>query len=184
MGWQIVGRLPVALSVRRPLRMLINRAIGRAAGDDPYSPASKRTELWTGWEGLRPGTNGSWRTADRPGYLQWRYGDCPVASYLVTGEPGKFLVVVHPKATAFGTEFRVVEERIAAGQEPAAKLALAALVRKHRPVLVSAASTTALSGFSWFRRPLGPVLTYRELNHSAPLTLDQWAYSLGDMELF
>ncbi len=66
MGWQVVGRLPVALSIRRPVRMIVNRATGGGAGDDPHSTSSQEDTLWTGWENLPLNTSGSWRTAARP----------------------------------------------------------------------------------------------------------------------
>ena len=175
MGWREVGKLPVALRLNRPFHLLTRKLglIGPAQEVAETELEAYRTSFdWGMWEeGAGPQVRG-WSTAFRDDYLTWRYRDCPVASYLPVGEPGKYLLVVHPKATALGLEFRIVQAWIAAGELGAARSALRQLRRQFRPDYTSIAPGSGLDrGLSWLTRPFGPVLTFRELTFSAPPVL-------------
>ena len=90
MGWREVGRVPVAVRVRRPLRLLTSRR-ARPGGPAPAAAGGGRPG------GRRPGGRGdagrrrcSAREPDRrPGwpppatssYLRWRYGAAPLLGY-------------------------------------------------------------------------------------------------------
>ncbi|CAH0998972.1 hypothetical protein LEM8419_00267 [Neolewinella maritima] len=188
MGWQEVGRLPVALRINRPLALL-QRKLGWAAAAWEPAPADVAKERdafdWSLWEDWAGSPVQGWSTAYRPKYIGWRYRDCPVANYLPLGQRNSYLLVVHPKVTALGLEFRVVQAHVGPGQVGAAQAALQDLRRQFTPDYTSVAPGRNFDwGVSWIRREVGPVLTFRRLTFDQAPALTDWQYQLGDMELF
>jgi GNAT superfamily N-acetyltransferase len=202
MGWREVGRVPVAVRVRRPLRLLAGgRARGRRRPAPPVHAEPAGQVLERAGEVARlverePAAPSALRTPRDPGYLRWRYGAAPLLGYrAVTEEHGGELAGlavfrVRPRGRLW--ESTVVEvlaggdrqvarrllRRVAAAA-PVDHLTLHATPRS--PLARAAAAGGYLpspGGIRLVANPRRPDLL------PDPTGLDAWALSLGDLEVF
>jgi GNAT superfamily N-acetyltransferase len=193
MGWTEVGRVPTRVGVGRPgalLRIARSRvpaslwSIDSAAGESVADVLSDAGRL----VGLRPpgGSDpGRIRTDRTVEYLRWRYGLGVLHYRAVTGRDG-----VGGGVAIFRLRHRgpSVEAVIADVLVPGGDLRAAGhLVRRVRSVSGAdyALAMSALPRLMpWFVLPVGPVLTALPLDGSPAQALGEWAFSLGDIELF
>jgi GNAT superfamily N-acetyltransferase len=201
MGWSEVGRMPVRVAPRRPLRLLGRLRPGAALPDPPpvlAPPASlalERADEVTALLGREPAVPGLATPRDLA-YLRWRYGAAPLLGYrAVTEERGEELAGlaifrVHPRGRRWET---TVAEVLAGGDRRTARrllLRVAAAARVdhltlHTPRRSPLAGAAAASGFlpsgAGIRlvvNPLAPDLGPDPRDPAA------WALSLGDLEVF
>ena len=199
LGWREVGRVPVALRVRRPVRFA--RGLRRPAGQPPArppvdaDPAARVLERADEVAGVlaqvRP-REGRLSTPRDVGYLRWRYGAAPLLDYAgvaeeVAGElRGLALFRVRPRGALWETT--VAEVLVADGDRRTARRLLARVARAaavdhltlRAPALTAASAgfLPAPGGISFVVKPL------RDDLEPDPSALGAWALSLGDLEVF
>jgi GNAT superfamily N-acetyltransferase len=203
LGWQDLGRLPVGVRVRRPLRL----ARGLRAPDGPprprpalaADPAQHLLERAAQVEQLlaeiRLGEDRRLRTPRDLAYLRWRYGDARWLGYAAVAEEegghlrGLAIFRVRPRAGAW--ESTIAELLVPRGDRRTARrllrrVAAAAPVDHltfHAPDGTALAAATsgflpAPGGVRFVVRPVGDGI------RPDPTDPGAWALSLGDLEVF
>jgi GNAT superfamily N-acetyltransferase len=203
LGWREVGRLPVGVRVRRPLRL----ARGLRAPAGPRSPKPhvmaqpaarvlERSELVAPLLAeIQPKDDVRLRTPKDLAYLRWRYGDAPLLSYAAVAEEqggrcqGLAVFRVRPRAGAW--ESTIAELLVPPGDRRTAwrllrRVAAAAPV-DHLTLRATdqTALTAATSGF--LPAPGGIRFVVKALADSVrpdPADPRAWALPLGDLEVF
>jgi GNAT superfamily N-acetyltransferase len=200
LGWREVGRVPVHLRVRRPVRFALGvRRPGEPGAGRPAVAAEPASRvLDRGQEVARllaevPEVAGHFQTPRDVGYLRWRYGAAPLLGYAGVVEEyagslrGLALFRVRPRGSLW--EATVAELLVADGDRRTArrllgKVAAAAAVHHlalHAPAGLGPARAGFLpapGGISFVVKPL------RDGLDPDPSTLGAWALSLGDLEVF
>lgn len=187
MGWQVVGRLPVAMRPRGPAGAV--RALrARVPADlwsrpsDAGAPAAELLaddHALTRLLGSLPPTRGV-VTARSPAYLRWRY-TLPELQYRAVAAaegPAAGLVVFRLRRRGPATELAVVEA-LTPSPGGARRLVTAAL-RQSRADYAIAIGAGLRQGLVPVPRQ-GPLLATRRLASTPP---GHWSLSLGDIELF
>jgi GNAT superfamily N-acetyltransferase len=211
MGWRTVGRIPVGVRVRRPVRFLVERG-GRRTADTDVRPsmavdAASAGEVLDRTPGLadlvassEPATwagRGRIATLRTLPYLRWRYGRAPLLDYRALVEErgpevrGIAIFRVRPRGSL--TEATVAEVITRAGDGATAARLLRRIGRTAPVdhVTCSFPSGTVLRAASrrtgYVRTPGGLMLVANTLrDHVDPDPGDErsWALSLGDLEVF
>jgi N-acetylglutamate synthase-like GNAT family acetyltransferase len=203
MGWVQQGKMPLKLSVLRPLALAYARFFNKnkfqATSEDP-SPK----QIWDpvvfqfANRVLQPSQQLC--TALSPDYIGWRFANNPLFRYNYITDHENFLLITRIKNQSFTRELRLVEFLVTDSANVTKvnaymKKAVHAFCREHHINIVS------LSGqqyrfhqrfFSWMGfipvKNWGPIITVRDLNmnehFNGLLQTNNWYYSLGDMELF
>jgi GNAT superfamily N-acetyltransferase len=199
LGWREVGRVPVALRVRRPVRF--GRGLRRPTGQPPArppvdaEPAARVLERADEVAGVlaqvRP-REGRLSTPRDVGYLRWRYGAAPLLDYAGVAEEdagglrGLALFRVRPRGALWETT--VAEVLVPDGDRRTARRLLARVARAaavDHLTLRAPALTAASAGF--LPTPGGISFVVKPLRDDLvpdPSTLGAWALSLGDLEVF
>lgn len=169
MGWQEVGKLPIAL---RPYFSLGSFKHPQSLNwEDAIRNFSRLVVLQKHVS-----------TAISPRYLRWRYEQNPNVRYsVICGVDDDPFVLVYRKKKIKGLdEIRLVEYLGAASSFSQALRGLRSRERGVGFLTVSGTSGLLSGGVA-----VGPMVTVRMLSDSAPVrTFDQWSPSLGDLELF
>ena len=202
LGWREVGRVPVAVRVRRPLRLLTSRrarpggpAPAPPVAADPAAAALEDADAVAALLGREP-TPGGLATPRTVEYLRWRYGAAPLLGYrAVTEESGGDLAGL--------AMFRVrrrgrlleatITEVLAGGDAGTARRLLRRVAAAaptdhltlHAPARSSLARAAMGSGF--LPSPAGIRLVAKPLVPGIqpdPSDLGAWELSLGDLEVF
>jgi GNAT superfamily N-acetyltransferase len=201
MGWREVGRVPVAVRVRRPLRLLRGRRPGADPGPAPpvaAPPAATVLERGQEVAGLlwREPAPAGLATARDLGYLRWRYGAAPLLGYRAVTEErdgglaGLAIFRVRPRG---GLWEATVAEVLAGGDPATARRLLRGVARAapvdhltlSAPAGSAAARVATRAGF--LPSVAGISLVANPLAAGArpdPSTLGSWSLTLGDLEVF
>jgi GNAT superfamily N-acetyltransferase len=210
MGWHQVGKVPVSVRARRPLRLL-GGLLGRSEpGPAPPAPAVPAAQVLERGERLLPllereavaseelphGDVPRLVTPRSLVYLRWRYGAAPLLGYRAVTEErdgglaGVAIFRVRPRGRLW--EATVAEVLAGGDQAVAARLlrrvAHAAEVDHltfHATPGTPLARAALRSGF--VRSPAGITLVANPLRPDLrpdPTRPDAWALSLGDLEVF
>jgi GNAT superfamily N-acetyltransferase len=208
MGWREVGRVPVWVRVRRPLRLLTVlsplRRISHQMDATPAASATPAREILSEeWEPLpqlleAQGAKGNrLSTARDIEYLRWRYGSTPHLTYRAITETrgndlrGLAIFRVRPRRGLWETT--VTELLVCTGDRHTARRLLRRVAGSasvdhlacHFPHGSDQASAAARSGF--LPSPGGVTLAVNRLRGALepdPTTLSSWAFSFGDLEVF
>jgi GNAT superfamily N-acetyltransferase len=199
LGWHEVGRVPVAVRPRRPLRLLAaGRARPRPAPPVAAEPAARAlgpagaVARLLEREPAAPGL----ATVRSVEYLRWRYGAAPLLGYRAVTEErggeltGLALFRVRPRGRLWEA---TVSEVLTGGDAGTAgrllrRVARAAAVDHltlHTPARSPLARAAARSGF--LPSPAGIHLVANPRTPGLrpdPTQLGAWALSLGDLEVF
>ena len=199
LGWREVGRVPVAVRVRRPLRLLTSRR--RDPGESPAvvaataAAALEDTAALAALLGREPAPGGL-ATPRTPQYLRWRYGAAPLLGYRAVTETrdgelaGLALFRVRPRG---GLWESTVAEVLAGGDAAVARRLLGRVAKVapvdhltlHPPAGSPLARAARRGGF--LPSPAGILLVANPRTAGIrpdPTRLDAWALSLGDLEVF
>jgi hypothetical protein len=196
LGWREVGKVPVTVRVRRPLRLLTARrgepgeAPPVAAG--PAAAALEDADAVAALLGREPAPGGlaTPRTVE---YLRWRYGAAPLLGYRAVAEErgaGLALFRVRPRG---GLWESTVAEVLAGGDPATARRLLrrvaAAAPVDHLTLHAPAGSPLARAArrCGYLPSPAGIRLVANPRTAGIdpdPTRLDAWALSLGDLEVF
>jgi GNAT superfamily N-acetyltransferase len=206
MGWQVVGRFPVWVRVKRPMRFVTRirsfSAASETTGDAPRIDARSAAEVLDDTatvDSLLRETqdeSGRFNTDRSARYLRWRYASGPLDYRAITEGPGSDLrglamFRVRPRGRlweATVTEMlvprrdRTVTRRLLRGILDAAEV-------DHVTCSFPATfvSSSVLTRSAFVRAPTGPTLVTNPLTDSIrpdPSELGSWALTLGDLEVF
>jgi GNAT superfamily N-acetyltransferase len=199
MGWRLVGRLPVLLRPKRPLRVAAAATGRRMAKGSGHVHALTAAEALADEKALRvlldrAETGGNrLRTAREPEYLHWRYADAPLLDYraVTAGDEGLAIFRVRPRS---GLLEATISELLVPVDDVSGARALLREVSRIAPVdhLTCAfphgstvARASRWSGF--LPAPRRITLVARTLGDDLGFDLfdrRSWALSLGDLEVF
>lgn len=127
-------------------------------------------------------------TTKSPAYLQWRYEKNPLQEYEIIADRD-FYLAGYLKQHKHFTELRITEH-IHHNQIGLDKIksAISEMNKMFRAELISYTSGLNLSSFQ-FSAKLGPVMVFRNLSlgtepENKISNINNWSYTLGDLELF
>ncbi len=184
MGWAEVDKLKIRIFLTNPLYWLhINQKVHH--GINNSSSDSQIAELISKYNNLKAEENKLF-TFKSPEYLSWRYENNPLQKYEVKGDEDFFLAG-YIKEHKYFKELRITEYIYSndSGLEKINK-AVKEFSKKFGAHIIS---STGLSPGLGFSGNFGPVLTLRDVNLNSNLKkellqLNNWSYTLGDLELF
>jgi GNAT superfamily N-acetyltransferase len=204
MGWEVVGRVPVRVRVRRPVRVGRNVRSLRAsepprrpppvASAEPVAAALEDDGLPALLDG---GEDPRMATPRDLAYLRWRYACPPGLAYHAVrvrrggGLVGLGVFRVRPRGALW--EATVAEVITGTGDVTAARQVLRGIAGSvavdhltcHFPVGSAAARASRTSGY--LPAPGGVTFVVNPLRDDLrpdPRALDSWALTLGDVEVF
>jgi GNAT superfamily N-acetyltransferase len=208
MGWSLVGRPTLWARAVRPARLLRALRGGGPGGAEQEAPAVDAASVDAVL--AEPGVHalvqaasrptGRIHTVPEPNVLRWRYADVPGFRYAALrrgdGERGA-MVVLRARQRGALRELRICDAVVGPTRE--ARANLRALVRQAPRVADADVVLAIASGRPSLQGALlaaafvpvpraGPILTAYPLAAAAappdPRRLEQWAASIGDLELF
>jgi GNAT superfamily N-acetyltransferase len=199
MGWREVGRVPVRIRARRPLRALRRWRADPGAGQPPAvaAPAAaavlERGPEVTALLECEPAPPGL-ATARDLRYLRWRYGAAPLLGYRAVTEEGDGrlagLAVFRVRPRGGLWESTVAE--VLAGGDPAIARRLLGRVARAAPAdhltfsaPAGSAAARAATRAGFLPSPVGISLVANPLRPGIrpdPTELGSWSLSLGDLE--
>jgi hypothetical protein len=204
MGWRTVGKVPVRLRVRHPVRFarrVGDRRMLDATGSAPPVDATAAADVLAHGDRLDALVTGAERSAGLAtprtlGYLRWRYGAAPGLDYRAIvrergGVPAGLAVFrVRPRGALWETtlsELLVADGDTTTARRLMSDVATAAEVDEVAcsfPPRSAAARGAALAGS--VRTPGGMTLVANPLAtiEPDPTDLRSWALSIGDLEVF
>jgi len=196
MGWQALGRLPVALRPTGPralarlprARRAADRgalacSIGEPAAEVLRDPGTAARLLA---HRRRPRAHDALTTARSPEYLAWRYGPAPLHYRVVWSRDRSGAGVFHLRRRGAAIEAVICEVLVAGGARSAEYDILRRIAREsgadyllrlHTPAEPLARGFVPAPG-------LGPLLTTRAVSRPAVAERASWWLTLGDVELF
>ncbi|MFC3880931.1 GNAT family N-acetyltransferase [Algoriphagus namhaensis] len=183
MGWEKWGKLPLKLQFH----------VGTGNNQHPLDPApwSSIAPLVAQLES--PASQNETGAILKPGYLKWRYLDCPLFPYYFLTDHNSFLIFYRIKESRLGRELRTCDLFTFPSFGENQKKMLHEQLREAQKS--SGARFTSSSGLKYPHQnalnlgtvpilAMGPLVTFRKLQpHLDPKSLP-WQWSLGDLELF
>jgi GNAT superfamily N-acetyltransferase len=207
LGWQVVGRLPVRIRIRRPLHFAAGiRHLGAQGETHQIGPpvdAESAAEALRDAESLShllaecAEDGGMFATPRSVDYLRWRYGSAPLLDYRAVRVEsggrlrGMSIFRVRPRGTLW--ESTIAEVIVPAGDSRTVRRLLRRVARTaavdHLSVLFPPRSVQAraLRRTAFVRAPGGLILTVNPLRTGIspdPTEMRSWALALGDLEVF
>lgn len=184
MGWEKWGKLPLKMkfhvgsSRSKPQELTSDwttvQSLIREIEAQKYSGAAIQTHLI-------------------PGYLNWRYADCPLFPYQFLSDQVSYLLIFRIKEGKMGRELRITDfftfDSFGKTQKKELNKELKNIQKQ------SGARFTSFSGLAYSNQQapdlgilpvlsIGPIITLRKVSEdSKPMNLP-WGWSLGDLEVF
>jgi GNAT superfamily N-acetyltransferase len=205
MGWHMVGRIPVHVRVRHPVRLARHRRSLKAV-ETTVAGTSVEAERATDVLEDEHALNDLLSRAETPetlihtvrtlDYLRWRYGDAPLLDYRAVrdhrGGALRGLAIFRVRPRGHLREATIAELIVPPGDASALRRLARAVVRSapvdhavaHLPYRTAARHNAWKAGF--VRSPVGPVFVVNAIGQTSPDPEDlrSWALSLGDVEVF
>ena len=204
MGWIEQGKLPLKFKVLRPLSMAYLRITKENKSPENVDHIWPLPDWGSDIVSL---VNGAVVKADHistrlsPPYISWRYEKNPLFRYHYFTDHTSFLIISRLKKHSFGCELRLVEfllldpafDKKNLNKEAKQQVMDYCKINKVDFISVSGLQCSLYQNcFNWMGfipiRPVGPSITLRDLNMKENfqdlLQMKNWAYSLGDLELF
>jgi GNAT superfamily N-acetyltransferase len=183
MGWEKWGKLPLKLSFH----------FSQGKKTESISPTD-----WSALRGLieriESGTESiGLQTHLQPGYLSWRYENCPLFPYQVISDGEEYLLIYRIKEGKMGRELRIADlfltDRFSAAGRKSLNRALKSAQKQSgaRYTSFSGLDSEGLKALDLGILPilsLGPIVTLRCIKPSAQVLDRPWHWSLGDLEVF
>jgi GNAT superfamily N-acetyltransferase len=195
MGWEVVGRPPVAVRPRS-----LGSAIRIARAREPAERWSEPTSagepaaafvsangpaIGRLVESQRPSSR--LRTVRSPEYFAWRYG-LDFLHYRVVPSPGgpqDGFAVFRVRKRGAAREVVLDELAVPGGDAESERKVLRELIREMPGDYLIRVGGAPASRQLFFRLPRqGPILTWRAVCETSMPPLDTWALTMGDIELF
>ena len=184
MGWKEVGRLKIRVKPGNPLNWF-NKKIGKSYVVNNSCVGEQLANLVSSYNILKAGENKCF-TLKSPEYLFCRYENNPLQKYEVKADKD-FYLAGYLKEHKYFKELRI-SEHIYIGN-PGLKKINSAVKEFSNKFGAQIITSTELNPGLGISGNYGPVLTLRDVNldpvsKQELLQLDNWSYSLGDLELF
>ena len=204
MGWMEQGKMPLKFKVVQPFTMGYSLVFNKKKVSS-YKEDATPSVVWEESlfkmldKSLTRDENLS--TVISSEYIKWRYANNPLSNYNYITDHENFLIILRIKYHSFGKELRLVDFILLNEKAQPKKVSqyISKSVAKYSKE--NDIRFVSLSGqqyqqyrpyFNWMGivpvRSLGPTVTLKDLNmngsFSQLLNVNNWAYSLGDMELF
>lgn len=187
MGWEEVGKLPIQISIKRPIKIAIAKLKGKAESgflkleDEANYDLKKALEQFS----FEFKVSNIWNTAYSLVYIKWRYADIPIIPYYAHFNT-KACVIFRLKSGGLGVEMRICD---AFGDKKAIEQLLNKLYNQNNFDYMS------ISGFEPIKLPgilkrklnFGPDVTIRALAEKDLKEFQgfsNWHPALGDLEVF
>jgi hypothetical protein len=183
MGWHSAGRMPLWFS---PGSLIPASFSKRGSIPSQYDLPQSLDRL--GQNFSRPVSADEFQTPLTFDYLQWRYGQCPVAEYGMDCQKDSYGFVFRLKPLAGFIELRICEIWSKGDMNSNKQLtkSLKSLIRLIRPLMISCGTRLdLLFAFGPFAK--GPEVTIRSVNMNSLTSFNQfssWKPSIGSLELF
>jgi GNAT superfamily N-acetyltransferase len=205
LGWRVVGRAPVLLRIKHPVRLLRNLSSVRnktiessAAHDRSLDPAASTVSWPDQLRTLGATDLGEPRltTSRSLAYLAWRYGASSLVEYATelerAGDDVLALAVVRSRPRGLLRELSVVELFVPPERPDAGVRLLRRIARRAEAdhVACSFAGRTpqrrSARRAGFLSIPNGPLIVAFPLRETAvdPIDSQSWSLSLGDLEIF
>lgn len=182
LGWEKLGKVEVGFEM--------NSLIPKSASEE-YYPSTKEWESCI--ENIDLKYSEGFQTQISKAYLLWRYANNPILRYGFLTDYQTYLLIYRKRSLRFGVELRIVDLLHIGQSQKIDQRSLRMQIR----LLQQNANITSFSirqASDYFKGLLvikngriGPILTFKQLNLTVTAKsefLDQWRYSLGDMEFF
>ncbi len=193
MGWQDVGRVPVAIAPRAPAS-LVRLARARVPADKWSLPTPVGEDAGVAMadaHGLaqllasQPASAGL-RTRRTPAFLRWRYAGGPVAyrTLLRTDSVADGFAVFRLRRRGSAVEATIGDVIVPDGDRRLVRELLAQVRSQARPDYVIRVQAPTLTRSAVRLPGQGPRLTWRGLTATTCPPLAEWDLQLGDIELF
>lgn len=185
MGWQEIGKINIRLRLANPF--FLKKKYRPETLEEKREPLNLARHLEKNqMEKVR---DGRLFTPKSEEFLEWRYINNPIQTYLVDATESYFLAA-YVKEHKYFRELRLSELLLfnRNGQDQV-KSRISQLARKTGVQLVSMSPNAGVSLPGSVNGKFGPVLTFREIDLEDEerhlfFDLNTWGYSLGDFELF
>ncbi|MEP0713374.1 GNAT family N-acetyltransferase [Algoriphagus sp.] len=184
MDWQKWGKLP--------LKMYFNLHLGKSKNQSPLSDWSSLTTLLAKIENDKFSAD-EIRTNLAPGYLRWRYVDCPLFPYHFISDGETYLLIYRIKNGKIGKELRIVDffQLSSFGENEKLQLNIRLkTIQKNEGVRFTSFSGLQVKNTLPIElghlpvMSVGPEVTLRKLATQENVLSMPWAWSLGDLEVF
>jgi hypothetical protein len=204
MGWVEQGKLPLKFKLLRPLSLTYHKLFNgkRSIRNETASlPMQTWDTALADLLNIKPAKTNRLSTRISSQYISWRYENNPLFRYNYITDHLNFLMIFRIKNHSFASELRIVEFILLNSETD-----LKALNKQTRKEVLQFCKANkidfiAMSGlqyslyqscFSWMGiipvRALGPSITLKNLNMDEKfpelLEIENWSYSLGDLEVF
>jgi N-acetylglutamate synthase-like GNAT family acetyltransferase len=204
MGWEEQGKMPLKVKLVQPFSLgysiVFNKKKVSSYKVDATPAISWEESIFQLVDKFQQDDN-LLSTVISGDYIKWRYGNNPLSNYNYITDYENFLLVVRIKEYSFGKELRLVDFLLLNNAAHTSRVsqflkkAINQYCRKNDIRFVSMSGQQYLqykSFFNWMGivpvRAIGPIVTLKNLNlngdFSQLLNVNNWAFSLGDMELF
>lgn len=183
MGWKKWGKLPLKLHFH------FGKSSKMAEKPSDWNLVSSLIEkIESGVQSL-PGL----RTRLLPGYIHWRYRDSPLFPYHYLSDGHSYLLIYRIKEGKMGRELRICDlfstPEFSYSQKKELQHSLELKIK------TSGVRFSSFSGLSYSRQPqldlgimpilrIGPMITLRHVREEFNPLQQNWAWSLGDLEVF
>lgn len=182
MGWEKWGKLPLKLD--------FHLSVGKNNHSLDPENWDAISELVAKIEGLKQAEN---QTNLKPGYLKWRYSDCPLFPYYFLTDHQRYLLFYRIKESKMGREMRITDLFTLEGFQNSDKKQFRIQLKEIQKL--SGARFTSFSGLRYLEQdaislgilPIlkaGPEVTLRKVNPDFDPFAENWKWSLGDLEVF
>lgn len=193
LGWQVVGRVPVAVVVASPAaaRRMVRARVPADKWSEPVDVGMAAPDALADDAGLDAllaslGPAHGLRTARDPAFLRWRYGLEPLRYRVLqrgaTLADGAAVFRVRRRGAA--VETTLADVLVPDGDHRAARDLVRAVLRATQPDYLIAVQRRLVDGRSVRLPGQGPILTWRGIHRTSMPALDRWDLTLGDIELF
>jgi GNAT superfamily N-acetyltransferase len=204
MGWVQQGRMPLKLKVLNPIALAyaiaFKKGKGAAGADDPTPVQNWHPRVFELMKNYSV-EDDHLNTTVSSSYIRWRYADNPLFRYNYFTDFQNFLLIGRIKSHSFTRELRLVDCMLfnnAASNKHINSLISKAVLpycKENKIQIISFSGQqyqTYQSALNWMGfipvQNRGPIVTLRDLNMNEQfpklLDINNWGYSLGDMELF
>lgn len=190
MGWQEVGKLPIQLSVKNPLKIIKSKLSSATTETSfleiPQAAQFNLNEALASFQFDFTQTSETVTTTYTLAYLKWRYAEIPIIPYYAHYNK-EACCIFRLKAGMLGTELRICE---IFGELNAVNKLLKAISKSaisYDYMSIEGFSQARLPGLLKLRRPMGPDVTIRTLAEKdlkGFQGFSNWHPALGDLEVF
>jgi N-acetylglutamate synthase-like GNAT family acetyltransferase len=187
MGWQEAGKLPIQISIKKPIKIAIAKLKGKAETSFLELPNAAQYDLQKALDQFQFDFKETsvWGTAYSLNYLNWRYAEVPIIPYYAHFND-QACVIFRLKAGGLGVEMRVCD---VFGDQKAIEQLLDELYYQNDfdYMSISGFEPVELPGILKQNKNLGPDVTIRTLAEkdlSEFQNFINWHPALGDLEVF